>query len=318
MYAAELYNVASTKEEMAAIVSGVIAKTGLDVCADTKAARISGGQSRRLSIALALLKRPTVLFLDEPTTGDLCYRLTSIQEKTPAHLIFSPFNCLVGLDSASAANIMHEIVRIAKEERLIVVCTIHQPSTKVYQSFDQVMVMSKGREAFSGDMSDAVPYFERIGFPCPSYANPAEFFLDLVNRDFTDDAAVESLLDTWQEHKAELKLSRHRLSDVTEHKGDLEAHDSLQTNLFREMQIMLRRHTLLVIRDPILYIGRCFAFLFCNSFFSFIYWNARPFEQEQVVNKLWICIWYCAVATNRKYCPSVMNVPCQCLPDRSQ
>jgi ABC-type multidrug transport system ATPase subunit len=76
---------------------------------------------------------------------------------------------------------MHEIIRVAKDERLIIVCTIHQPSTKVFQSFDKVMVLSKGREAFSGDVQDVIPYFRSIGYPCPQNTNPAEFFLDLVN-----------------------------------------------------------------------------------------------------------------------------------------
>lgn len=62
---------------------------------------------------------------------------------------------------------MQEIVRVAKEERIIVVCTIHQPSTKVYNGFDQLMIMSRGRQAYSGDVKDAVAYFEGIGYPCP-------------------------------------------------------------------------------------------------------------------------------------------------------
>jgi ABC-type multidrug transport system ATPase subunit len=110
-YAAELYDVV-VKEDLNAVVDEIIAKMGLDVCADTRNARLSGGQMRRLSLGIALLKQPTMLFLDEPTSG---------------------------LDSAAAENIMQEIVRVAKEEKLIVLCSIHQPSTKVYNGFDQVV-----------------------------------------------------------------------------------------------------------------------------------------------------------------------------------
>lgn len=101
---------------------------------------------------------------------------------------------LVGLDAAAAENIMKEIVQVAKKERLIVLCTIHQPSTKgmcmlvlskknhttthfpflkVYNGFDEVMILSKGREAFSGKVQDAGPYFGEIGHPLPEQTNPA-------------------------------------------------------------------------------------------------------------------------------------------------
>ena len=79
-----------------------------------------------------------------------------------------------GLDAAAASNIMQEIVRVAKEERLIIICTIHQPSTKVYNSFDQLMILSRGRTAFVGNVDDAVPYFSSIGHECPANMNPAE------------------------------------------------------------------------------------------------------------------------------------------------
>ena len=87
-----------------------------------------------------------MLFLDEPTSG---------------------------LDAAAADNIMQEIVRVAKEERLIIMCSIHQPSTKVYNGFDKLMILSRGREAFSGDLSDAPTYFESIGSAVPDQMNPA-------------------------------------------------------------------------------------------------------------------------------------------------
>jgi ABC-type multidrug transport system ATPase subunit len=100
------------EEVISRLVNDVLRKMGLESCADTKCSRLSGGQQRRLSLATALLKKPAVLFLDEPTSG---------------------------LDAASATAIMHEITRVAKQERLVILCTIHQPSTKVYNDFDQGM-----------------------------------------------------------------------------------------------------------------------------------------------------------------------------------
>ena len=69
LYAAELYHVAPIASALQQIVDEIIDKMGLRICADTRNARLSGGQARRLSIGIALLKQPTLLFLDEPTSG---------------------------------------------------------------------------------------------------------------------------------------------------------------------------------------------------------------------------------------------------------
>jgi ABC-type multidrug transport system ATPase subunit len=167
-YAAELYDITENKEATELLVNDLIRKTGLMSCADTKVARLSGGQQRRLSLAVGLIKQPAVLFLDEPTSG---------------------------LDAASASHIMREIKRVAEEEHIIVICTIHQPSTKVYNGFDQVMLLSKGREAFVGNANAASAYFDSIGHTLPPATNPAEHLLDVVNADFSSSEEVDKMLD---------------------------------------------------------------------------------------------------------------------------
>jgi len=64
--------------------------------------------------------------------------------------------------------------------------------------------------------------------------------------------------------------------------------------LAEEMGIMLKRHFMLVIRDPILYIGRCAIFFVSCLIFAFVYWNARDFTQDQALNKMWVTIWFVA------------------------
>ena len=163
------------------------------------------------------------------------------------------------------------------------------------------MIMSKGREAFTGDVNEAIPYFERIGFPCPRETNPAEFFLDLCNADFSDDTAVDRLLDTWEECKPGAHNSSHHgqgyLEDDDDN-GQKGVVAGVSTSFSSELIIMMRRHATLIVRDPILYLGRCGAGLLVNMFFAFVYWNARVFEQDQLLNKLWINVWFCSVITN--------------------
>jgi len=272
-YAAELYDV-SDESSISDAVDTMISKMGLDTCVDTRAARLSGGQKRRLSLAIALLKKPTLLFLDEPTSG---------------------------LDAAAASNIMQEIIRVAREEHLIILCTIHQPSTKVYNGFDQVMILSKGREAFAGNVADAAPYFDSIGHAVPAATNPAEHFLDLVNADFSTAEEVDTILDTWEDRRPDGNNTPGSFHGTTKADDSDVAEgidDPARRPLVREIAIMFRRHVTLILRDPILYLGRSVIFMVTNMVFAFVYWNARVYSQDQATNKLWVAIWYIGVASN--------------------
>lgn len=193
---------------------------------------------------------------------------------------------------------MKEIVRVAKEENIIIVATIHQPSTKVYNGFDKLMLMSRGREAFSGDVADAIPYFESIGYSCPQATNPAEYFLDLVNSDFTEESKVEKILEDWQYTRSDLSSTHHSKASAHGKEGQSWVAEIASPSLLSESLVMLRRHFTLIVRDPILYVGRCAVFLVACSFFGFVYWNARDYEQDQAINKMWLIIWYVGVPTN--------------------
>lgn len=194
---------------------------------------------------------------------------------------------------------MQEIVSLARAEHLIVICTIHQPSTKVYNGFDQVMILSQGREAFTGNVSDAVGYFESIGHALPLQTNPAEHFLDLVNADFSDEAQVNHILDTWQERRPDAGVSSHHAKKQEEDDEGQEGVVHLKRAPFAsEMAIMFRRHSTLIIRDPILYLGRCIIYLVANCIFALVYLNARDYTQDQAYNKVWSSIWFIAVPSN--------------------
>ncbi|CAN0891850.1 ABC transporter G family member 15 [Linum grandiflorum] len=116
------------KNEIDDIAEGAITEMGLGDCADRFVGTwhlkgVSGGERKRLSIALQILTKPELLFLDEPTTG---------------------------LDSASAFFVVRILRNIAEDGRTVV-SSIHQPSSEVFALFDELCLLSGGETVYSGE-----------------------------------------------------------------------------------------------------------------------------------------------------------------------
>ncbi|HEY4797460.1 MAG TPA: ATP-binding cassette domain-containing protein [Bacteroidia bacterium] len=96
---------------------------------------ISGGQRKRLNIALELIREPSVLFVDEPTSG---------------------------LSSRDSENIMDLLKELARKGKLLFV-VIHQPSSDIYKMFDKMIILDVGGfPIYYGNPVDAIIYFKRL------------------------------------------------------------------------------------------------------------------------------------------------------------
>jgi len=119
---------------------------------------LSGGQKRRLSVALEALSNPDTLFLDEPTSG---------------------------LDAESAFRIikfLREYVQAAPNRRVIL--TIHQPSSVIWKMLHHVILLSKGKLMYGGPREEMEKFFSHAGSPCPPEFNPADHYVTVVNDEF--------------------------------------------------------------------------------------------------------------------------------------
>lgn len=139
-------------------VEALISDLGLKRCAETKVGNalirgLSGGERKRTSIGVELITNPSLIFLDEPTTG---------------------------LDSTTALKILELLVKLAKSGRNVV-STIHQPSSEIFSIFDNLMLMVRGHIIYEGLASQAVHYFSSIGYSCPKLTNPADYFMKIMS-----------------------------------------------------------------------------------------------------------------------------------------
>jgi ABC-type multidrug transport system ATPase subunit len=139
-YAARLCFGQYPKEEIAELVERVIVQLGLTEIRNLKVGSplqktISGGQRKRVNIGLELLREPTILFVDEPTSG---------------------------LSSRDSENIMDLLKELSLRGKMIFV-VIHQPSSDIFKMFDSLLILDVGGfQIYSGNPVDSVLYFRDI------------------------------------------------------------------------------------------------------------------------------------------------------------
>ncbi|KAJ6501512.1 P-loop containing nucleoside triphosphate hydrolase protein [Mycena vitilis] len=179
----------------------VLLMLGLKDCADVYVGGelmkgISGGEKRRLSLAVQMISDPSVLVVDEPTSG---------------------------LDSFIANNVMECLKGIARSGRTVIV-SIHQPRSDIFHTLDNMLILAKGGHGvFSGKREEAMRIMDSQGYPLPSlWFNPADHLLDLVTVDQrpgkTADsrARVDGLISFWNTHREKVdRVEGHQKSEAT-------------------------------------------------------------------------------------------------------
>lgn len=84
---------------------------------------------------------------------------------------------------------------------MIIIASIHQPSTSTFDCFDKLLLLSGGRTCYNGPLAQMSSYFSTLGFPIPAHTNPAEYLLQLTNVDFAADEAnveLEKIQTGWE------------------------------------------------------------------------------------------------------------------------
>lgn len=154
------------------VIAEILETLSLTGTENTRCGSLSGGQRKRLSVAVELIDNPPVIYLDEPTTG---------------------------LDSSASTQCMELLKSLARDNRTII-CTIHQPSASLYALFDQVYIIAEGMCIFNGASESTVQFLASVGLQCPVYHNPADYILEVANCEygnFNEALSKENLRHDW-------------------------------------------------------------------------------------------------------------------------
>ncbi|XP_023951585.2 protein scarlet [Bicyclus anynana] len=136
-------------------IQQLLGDLGVVSCTQTKLKALSGGERKRVALAVQLLNDPPILFCDEPTTG---------------------------LDSSAASAVVSRLRRLAIGGKLVI-CSVHQPASGVFELFHQVVLLANGRIAFHGTIEQADQFFASLNYKCPVGFNAAEYYVTLLGVD---------------------------------------------------------------------------------------------------------------------------------------
>ena len=223
-------------EELHEVTHVAISRVGLDdvkgsyVGGTSKIRGISGGERRRVSVALEIVTNPKILLLDEPTSG---------------------------LDSSSAKQVIFTLKSVA-ESGCIVMLSLHQPSPAIFNMLDTVFLLANGYCVYHGAPNHVEEYFASIGVQKPLGDGVAEFMLECAS----DKSFVASLMASSDHSNPKVSDdSEEQVCDLEEQSKDenfLSYSEGrklfAESSIARELATLTWRNGLDMLRNPSLII----------------------------------------------------------------
>ncbi|KAH8262920.1 hypothetical protein KR044_002016 [Drosophila immigrans] len=242
----------TSRQQKQQTLDEIVEVLNLQNCRRTLVRDISGGEHKRLSIGIELITNPPIMFFDEPTSG---------------------------LDSVASYQVLCYLQRLAHQGR-IVVCVVHQPSSRLMQLFDDILVISHGEVLFAGPQSEMLESFSAAGFNCPAYYNPGDYVLEVGSE--SSNQRCETLIS---QHKAKYDNSIQSFKTAADEQtalikmtastaADLELiRPKEQVDFWMQLRVLLKRHLRSMSRDLIAVQMRLIMHIVVALLLGVVYWQ---------------------------------------------
>ncbi|CAF1073260.1 unnamed protein product [Adineta steineri] len=216
---------------------------------------LSGGEKRRLLFASEVMIDPPLLFADEPTSG---------------------------LDGSMAFTICDAMRKLCNQGKTIV-CTIHQPSSEIFQLFDTLYLLAEGRVAYFGSRKKAQEFFNTLGFEAPNNYNLSDFYIQTLSiLPFDKEKSLEriqNICDTYERSSFNIQyideIQKYHSIDDDQPNRIFDHSSKYKTNIFNQFRWLLWRLLIDMFRNPFEFRLRILVSIILGLILGFSFLNLK-------------------------------------------
>lgn len=159
-----------------------------------------------------LLNDPQFVFCDEPTTGldsysaysvirtlrKLCTNEADIKSSVKTFYTNSDLGKSAEIEMTEIPVWNYKAFFNGSSKKKAVICSIHQPTSDIFELFTHVVLMDAGRIIYQGSSADAMLFFTRLNMGCPKNTNPADYFIKLIASKTNEDKNSDIILKQFE------------------------------------------------------------------------------------------------------------------------
>lgn len=134
---------------------------------------------------------------------------------------------------------------------------VHQPRSEIWQQFDNVILLTKGKPAYAGTANECLDYFQGLGHEMPPFTNPAEYLIDVVSVDNRSEEAeaaaqirVNRITEAWRDHSLKQQPERGLDEKIAGVGSVTKRCPAQRMSVLQQIRVLTSRTWIVTLRDP--------------------------------------------------------------------